>query len=66
MGEIFEKCVTVEWLVERGLVPDQLVLEDTEGTSTSSAAPLSSSLRWGGRSIRLASSDTVLTWKVLS
>jgi hypothetical protein len=64
MGENFEKCVTLEWLQEHGLVPDQLVLEDIMGETTSGSSRASkSSLRWSGKVIRLASSDKVLTWK---
>jgi Sister chromatid cohesion protein Dcc1 len=63
MGEIFEKCMTLEWLQECGLVPDQLVVENPEGKPGSSSNNPSSSLRWGGKVIRLVSSDMVLTWK---
>ncbi|KAG7337447.1 hypothetical protein IV203_018575 [Nitzschia inconspicua] len=60
MSETFEKCLTVEWLQEQRLVPDQLVLEDVDNASGITSSTSSSSL---GKVIRLASSDTVLAWK---
>ncbi len=54
LGEVFERCSTLEWLEERGLVPNQLVVEESvieTGTS-------------GGKYSRLTSPNTVLVWKL--
>ena len=52
MGDVFEKCVTLEWLQEEGFVPHQLVAEDVDDSGESS-----------GKVIRLAAPGTVLAWK---
>lgn len=67
MADVFEKCTTVEWMQERGLVPEQLILEDVgaaePSNSTTATTATTTSTTASGKVIRLASSDTVLVWK---
>jgi hypothetical protein len=59
MGEMYEKCVSLEWLQEEGFVPQQLITENVDDSAAADAAGTSSAT---GKVIRLATPNTVLSW----